>query len=515
MLKHLVILICILSFAVSSAYADDSSNNDSTEKYTPSTTNPFIIKGVTDSETSSFAQDQFVQMSLYKNYKLFNPTVTNVEHLIDVAKTEPDILVKITRALLGHNISNITSSKLIDNVYYNLQNVLTDIFQKYPVRKKTELALRLIHPFSSNKVNPLFNDPSFLFYKIIFINSLYVMYINTKDKMDYDACIPSFFSIYNHVIEQLFGKKISQKEFEEYIFIGNLLFPFVLLCSDSENTIFNNVLNNQKSFPITYSIYTALKVSINFNISHIFDFSPIFAATSLISIYSSEIISPVDQRQIEKITNKIAEDDYKLNGESLNIYLALAVAEVSKKHAQFFTKNVPYLTLPSEISYSDLFDHEDPANNQQIAFSPGGFLLRSVAINAKNMFEYIIDLHNMGLIEIETQTLLNASINAVIYDRKTILNKLLSIRVIKNNQLFLQYLYDLAISNRKFIIASMVKRIFPLAVETIPQSPQDPKKKPLPTSTMQEFRFNIYRNFNTLKDCGEIFGKENHKQDSQ
>ncbi len=507
MLVRFVILFSILSCSFGSLWADDYLKPDKDLKKSKKITDdPYLLRTLKNFEPGyDFSTNEYDYGTFFEKYNVFYPTVKNIEKLIDNIRVEPQALIGIVRAILGHEVTNISSIQLKDNVYYRLHYEITNFMKSHPSKPKTELAFRFLRPFSVGKTDPEFNDPDLQFYKVILINSLFVIYVNKYNSKDYDVCIEEFYSQYKHTIKKLFDREISQLEFEQFLFIGNLIFPFALMCSNYEKSIYQNVLNTQKYYPITYNLYQKLKQKINFSIEHLFDFSPIFAATSLISIYESEFISPTDKKNIDRVLSTIIQEDYKFKGEKLNIYLALAVAEVSKNHEPFFNKTVLYMNLPSEIHTSDLYDHEDPASTQQIAFSPGGFLLRSVAINAKNMFEFIIMLHKQEKIKLEESTLMNATINAVLYDRKTILKTLLNLNEIACNDFFLQYVFDLAITNQKFIIANMIRKVVPYVVASRSQSQNDTVKNTISTLTIQSMRFNMYRTFSTLRHCENMF----------
>ena len=515
MLVRFIILFSILSCSVGSLWAEEYPNSDNYPKESRKITDdPYLVRTLKTFEPGyDFSTYEYDYGTFFAKYDVFYPTVKNIEKLIDNIKAEPQSLVDIARAILGHDVTNISSIQLKDNVYYKLHHKITSFIKSHPSKPKTDLTLRFLHPFSIGKTNPEFNDPALQFYKVILINSLFSIYVNKYYSKDYDMCIEEFYSQYKHSIKKLFDREISLSEFEQFLFIGNLVFPFALMCSKSEENIYQNVLNTQKYYPITYNLYQKLKQEVNFSIEHIFDFSPIFAATSLIAIYESEFISPTDKKHIDKIISTIVQEDYTFKGERLNIYIALAVAEVSKNHETFFNDTVLYMNLPYEIHTSDLYDHEDPTSTQQITFSPGGFLLRSVAINAKNMFEYIIDLHEQGKIKLEDTTLMNATINAVIYDRKTILKSLLNLSKISCNDFFLQYAFNLAITNQKFIIANMIRKVVPYVVASSSQTQTDTIKKTISTLTIQNMRFNMYRTFSSKSHCENMFkdpDKENN-----
>ena len=513
MLFRLITLLCFISFPLTSSYAnghsDDSSASGKNARLIMS--DAFVRKTI-NSFKPLFSENPILQNtdSLEGDFKIFIPTEKNINLLINILRNDPDSLVEISKTILGHRIINVTSSQLKDNVYFNVHEIITEIMRKALNKygHKKSLIKRML---SGIKNDSKFYDKNLLFHKIIFINTLFSMYVNSKQDKDYDMCISDFFSQYEHSLKTLFGYDIHLKDFEKFIYTGNLIFPFVLLTYSPEKMAFKNILNIQKYYPITYNVYLKLKTEINFSIEHILNFSPIFAATSLLSIFTSEFISSSDKKYIDQLARSIVDADYTFNGEPLDIYLKLAIAEISKEHEALFNKSVPYLNLPSEISTSDLYESTDPASSQQIVFSAGGFLLRSIAINAKNMFEYIIQLYHTGIIEIETTTFFNATINAILYDRKTFLKSLLDIYEISSNDVFMQYAFDLAISNQKFIMANMILKVFPDAIETTSQG--DSKKKTIPTSIKQDLRFNIYRSFNQAPNCKDFFNKEDDKKD--
>lgn len=511
--RILLCLIMLVSSLQVATAAEDRKSNDikRLRKSSKLIDHPYILKTLhAFSPFSGPSSFNLSNASVFKKYKIFFPTVKNTKKLIKRFWENPDLLILVAREVLGRNISGNESSSLEDNLYYRTHRVLTGILYSTITKDPEFFTYRKDYRKDRRKLN-LFDRPDYIFYKVIFLNTIYALYVANKEGSNYNSSISDFYDEFKELIIDLFGANITEAKFEDYLYVGNLMFPFALTTVDADDINYKKILSVQKHLPMSLTTYIKLRSFINFDIQNLFDFSPIFAASSLISIYTSDFITPSDKKHIEEVANNLIQsmNEPGRQSDAQNIYMQMALAEISGEYIEFFRSRV--FDQISSDTYEDtkvISGGYETDSKYQIRFSTGGFLLRSVAINAKHMFSYIMSLYYDELVSIDPSTLFNATINAVIYDRKTMLKELMNISDISNNELFLQYIFDLAISKKKFIIAGMIQKAFPEYIESNPQSFVDTNSNPtLSAATKQDLRFNIYRQL-SKKSCDQLFSEK-------